>query len=357
MESVYIIAEAGVNHNGDIGIAKSLIDVAFKSGANAIKFQTFDATKLVSRTTLKAKYQSKNTENNNETQFDMLKKLELKKSEFIELKEYCDKLDIDFLSTPFDLESLDFLVDLNVKKIKIASGEISNLPFIWEVAKKNIPIIMSTGMSNLSEVQNAVATIIHSHKNESEPTSINEITDIVKEEKKYNLYKTLSLLHCTSQYPAPLNEINLNCIEMLEKKFGLNVGYSDHSDGIEVSLAAVAKGAKIIEKHFTIDKNLEGPDHKASLEPEELKSMVESIRKIEKALGNNLKELQKSEVDTQIVARQQLIAAKNIKKGSTFKKDDFSTRRCGAGIPPYLKWDLIGRVSNHDYEEGDLIKK
>ena len=357
MKDVYIIAEAGVNHNGDIEIAKSLIDVAYKSGANAIKFQTFDTSKLVEKGTSKAKYQSKNTQNNKETQYDMLKKLELSKAEFKELKNYCDKCGIDFLSTPFDLDSLDFLVDLNVKKIKIPSGEISNLPFIWKVAKKNKPIIMSTGMSDLSEVQNAVATIIHSQNNKVEPSSMKEILEIYEIDKKYKLKNSLFLLHCTSQYPAPLDEINLNCIEMLRDKFDVNVGYSDHSDGIEVSLAAVAKGAKIIEKHFTLDKKLDGPDHKASLEPNELKNMVTGIRKIEKALGSNIKKVQKCEVDTQTVARQQLIAARDIKKGDILKNDDFSTKRCGAGIPPFFKWELIGKVSDYDYEKGDLIKQ
>ncbi len=357
MENVYIIAEAGVNHNGDIEIAKSLVNVAKKSGADAVKFQTFDTSKLVKKDISKADYQSKNTKDSKETQYDMLKKLELKKSEFKELKAYCDKCAIDFLSTPFDLDSLDFLVDLNVKKIKIPSGEISNLPFIWKIAKKDKPIIMSTGMSDLSEIENAVATIFHSQNNDKEPSSMDEILEICKKEISYTLNSNLSLLHCTSQYPAPLDELNLNCIEMLSEKFGLNVGYSDHSDGIEVSLAAVAKGAKIIEKHFTLDKNLQGPDHKASLEPNELKNMIDGIRKIERALGNNIKRVQNSELDTQTAARQQLIASKPIKKGDIFKSDDFSTRRCGTGIAPFVKWELIGKPSNHDYEEGDLIKK
>lgn len=356
-DSVYIIAEAGVNHNGDFDLAKSLIKIASDSGADAVKFQTFVASKLASKDISKATYQEHNSEIDNESQYEMLKKLELDKSEFKELKLYSDSLEIDFLSTPFDKESFDFLYNLNIKKIKIPSGEITNLPFIWNIAKSMKPLIISTGMSNLSDIKLALATVLHSYNMKSEPNNLDEIWEAWSKNKTNKiLAEKVSILHCTSQYPAPLNEINLNCIDTLFREFGIPVGYSDHSEGIDVSLAAVAKGATIIEKHFTTDKNLEGPDHRASLEPDELIKMISGIRKIEKALGNKIKEIQPSEKNTLSVARQQVIAARDIQVGTIFSKEDLTTKRCGKGLPPHFIWELIGTKAKNEFKCGDLIE-
>lgn len=354
---VYIIAEAGVNHNGDFELAKSLIEIASNAGADAVKFQTFDASKLANKNLSKAKYQETNTKNSNETQYDMLKKLELDLKRYAELKIFSDSLGIDFLSTAFDEDSLNFLLNLGVKKLKIPSGEVSNLPFIWKIARSNKPLIVSTGMCNISDVEMAIATIFHSHHSKSEPTSLDEIWDVwSKRAEGLEFNHEVSILHCTSQYPASLSEINLRCINTLKQTFGLPVGYSDHSDGIEVSLAAVAMGASVIEKHFTLDKSFEGPDHKASLNPIELTEMISGIRNIEEALGSSIKNVQPSELNTKLVVRQQVIAAKSIKKGTKFSRKDLSTRRSGSGLPPHFIWTIVGTEAKNDFKAGDLIE-
>jgi len=296
---VFIIAEAGVNHNGSLDLAYQLIDVAKDAGADAVKFQTFKAENVVSKLADKAEYQKKTT-GSDKSQLEMIKKLEISFEDFIKLKKYCDKKGIMFLSTPFDHQSIDFLHDL-IDIYKIPSGEIINYPYLKHIASKNKPIIMSTGMANLGEVEEAINTI-----------------------KKINSKAKISLLHCTTNYPTPYEEVNLKAMQTLAAAFKLPVGYSDHTLGIEVPIAAVAMGAKIIEKHFTLDKNLSGPDHKASLEPGELKEMVKAIRNIEKSLGDGIKKPNKSEIEIMKVARKSIVASKNIKKGEIFAKTNIS---------------------------------
>ncbi len=327
MKKVFIIAEAGVNHNGSLDLAKKLVDKAVEAGVDCIKFQTFKSENLVSMSAQMAEYQKENL-GKDESQYKMLKELELSFREFKELKKYCEEKNIMFLSTPFDLESCDFLNDLDMKIFKIPSGEITNLPYLRKINSFGKKVILSTGMANLNEIQDA----------------LNVLKDC-----------EVSLLHCTTEYPCPYDNVNLNAIDTLRKEFKLEVGYSDHTQGIEVPIAAVAKGATIIEKHFTLDRNMEGPDHKASLEPNELKQMVTSIRNIEKAFGNGTKEPQKCEKKNIEIARKSIVAKINIKKGEIFTENNLTTKRPGSGISP-MKWDfIIGKTATKDYQEDELI--
>jgi len=327
---VFIIAEAGVNHNGSLDLACQLIDVAKDAGADAVKFQTFKAENVVSRLADKAEYQKKTT-GSDKSQLEMIKKLEISFEDFVKLKKYCDKKVIMFLSTPFDHQSIDFLYNL-VDIYKIPSGEIINGPYLKHIAAKNKPIIMSTGMANLGEVEDAI-------------NSIREVNSKAK----------ISLLHCTTDYPASYEEVNLKAMQTLAAAFKLPVGYSDHTLGIEVPVAAVAMGAKIIEKHFTLDKNLPGPDHKASLEPDELKEMVKAIRNIEMALGDGIKKPNKSEIEIMKVVRKSIVASKSIKKGEMFTKTNITVKRPGIGISP-MRWDeVIGERANRDFKDDELI--
>lgn len=331
MDKVFIIAEAGVNHNGDIQLAKELIDVAAESRADAVKFQTFISEKCIVKGTSKAKYQEETT-GNDEDQLDMVKKLELPYDAFVELKEYCDKKQIMFMSTPFDLESADFLNGVGLETFKIPSGEITNYPLLKKIGQFQKKVIMSTGMSTINEIQSAI-TILN-----DEGTS------------------DISLLHCNTQYPTPMEDVNLRAMLTLKKEFGVPVGYSDHTKGIEVPIAAVAMGAKIIEKHFTLDKNLPGPDHKASLEPGELQSMVVSIRNIEKALGSFEKKVTSSERDNMSIARKSIVAMRPIKKGEVFTEENLTVKRPGTGISP-MRWnEILGKVSGKDYREDEIIQ-
>lgn len=314
----YIIAEAGVNHNGSFNIAKDLILAAKHCGADAIKFQTFKAEKLVSESTPKAEYQKKNT-SAAESQLQMLKKLEISYEDFRKLFLYSKNAGIDFLSTPFDEESCDFLDQLKIKSFKIGSGEITNIPFLRHIAEKKKPIILSTGMSNLGEIENALTAIYL--------TGNNKIT----------------LLHCVTEYPAPINEINLNAMVTIKAAFKVPVGYSDHSPGIEVAIAAVAMGAEIIEKHFTLDKNLKGPDHKASLEPDEFKEMVQAIRNVEAALGDGIKRPASSELKNLLIARKSLHTARSLKKGHPLHIADLVMKRPGNGLDASFIPFLLGR--------------
>lgn len=328
---VFIIAEAGVNHNGNIDIAKKMIDVARNCGIDAIKFQTFKSERVVSKFAQKAEYQINNTDNN-DSQLEMVKKLELSYSDFYNLKKYCDESDIIFMSTPFDFESIDFLNELNMNTYKIPSGEINNLPYLRKIAKLNKTLIMSTGMSTLNEIEQAISIL------------------------RDNGTEDITLLHCTTEYPAPFEEINLNAMITLREKFKLNIGYSDHTTGIEVPIAAVAMGARVIEKHFTLDKSMEGPDHKASLEPEELSAMVKAIRNIESALGNGIKEPSKSEIKNINIARKSIVANCAIKKGEIFTESNITVKRPGNGISP-MKWDIvIGQSAKRDFIEDELIE-
>jgi N,N'-diacetyllegionaminate synthase len=330
--SVFIIAEAGVNHNGSIKLAKELIDVAVESGADAVKFQTFKAESLVSKTAEKADYQKKNTDAS-ESQFDMIKKLELNVSTHKELLAYCQEKGIMFLSTPFDHDSINLLSDLGLQIFKIPSGEITNLPYLRHIGSLRKKVVLSTGMSNLQEVKDALAILIN--------------TGTLKE--------NITVLHANTMYPTPLEDVNLNAMLTIQQECGVAVGYSDHTLGIEVDIAAVAMGASIIEKHFTLDKTMDGPDHKASLEPEELKAMVSCIRNIEKALGDYEKKPSPSESINIDIARKSIVCNQVIKKGDMLSVKNITIKRPGTGISP-MAWDkIIGTVATKDYQMDDLI--
>ena len=328
----FIIAEAGCNHNGDLDLAKSLVDVAVEAGADAVKFQTFIADQLVTPYAVKADYQKKNTGNEKESQCGMLKKLELPFDAFKILKTYCEQNGIIFLSTPFDYASVDFLDGLKVSAFKIASGDITNLPFLAYITSKRKPVILSTGMSTLKEVHKAQETLTEKH----------EIP--------------LVLLHCTSEYPAPPEDINLYAIQTLNNTFEVPVGLSDHTLGIEVSLAAVALGAKVIEKHITIDKKLPGPDQRVSLEPSELQALVKAIRTIEKALGDGIKKPSPSEIKTRSIVRKSIVTATRIKKGQLLSEANLTVKRPGNGISPTEWYRVIGRKTLRDFDKDELIE-
>jgi len=331
MQRTLIIAEAGVNHNGSLELAKKLVDAAKQCGADIVKFQTAQLDSLVSKHAQMAQYQKENT-GNDESQKDMLKKLLLSYDEFIELSEYCKKVGIDFLSTPFDIQSIHFLDDIGVDIWKIPSGEITNLPYLIEVARTNKRIILSSGMSTMEEVKAAVDVL-----------------------KKHGAGE-ISLLHCTTEYPTPYEDVNLNAMKTMEKEFGLAVGYSDHTQGIEVPIAAVAMGATIIEKHFTLDKTMEGPDHRASLEPDELAQMVTSIRNIEKVMGDGVKTPAQSEIKNIAIARKSIVAKTSIKKGDELTEDNLTTKRPGDGISPMKWFEVLGTKAVRDFEEDELIE-
>jgi len=333
MEKVFIIAEAGVNHNGDINIAKKLIDVAFDSGANSVKFQTFKAENIVSSNAPKADYQLNSTEKS-ETQFQMLKKLELDLKSHQILIDYCKIKGIIFLSTPFDLESIDLLNKLGIKIFKIPSGEITNLPYLKKIGALNKKVILSTGMANINEIRDALRIL----------------TDAGTPKKN------IIVLHANTEYPTPFEDVNLLAMQTIGRTFDVKVGYSDHTNGIEVPIAAVALGACVIEKHFTLDRNMEGPDHKASLEPPELKAMVSAIRNIEKAMsGNGNKEPSNSEKKNIPIARKSIVAKTNIKKGEIFSENNITIKRPGTGISPMLWYNVIGKISSTDFKPDDLI--
>ena len=330
--NVFIIAEAGINHNGSIDIAKKLIDVASISRADAVKFQTFKAENLVVKNTQKADYQ-KQTTDAIESQFDMIKKLELDADAHKELIAYCQEKDIVFLSTPFDHESIDLLNGLGLQIFKIASGEITNLPYLRHIGSLSKKVVLSTGMSNIKEIGDALNVLIDAG------TSIDNIT----------------VLHANTMYPTPMEDVNLKAMLTIQKEFGVAIGYSDHTLGIEVDIAAVAMGASCIEKHFTLDKTMDGPDHKASLEPEELKGMVSAIRNIEKALGSSVKKPSPSEIVNIDVARKSIVATCAIKKGDILSEKNISIKRPGTGISP-MKWDeIIATPAEKDYLMDDLI--
>jgi len=332
MNKVFIIAEAGVNHNGDINLAKKLIDKAVEAGVDAIKFQTFRAENLVSKNAKKAKYQVENTKNT-ESQYEMLKKLELSFKDFEELKKYCDEKGIMFLSTPFDEESIEFLDKLGLEIFKIPSGEITNLPYLRKIGSLKKRVILSTGMADLGEIEDALDVLINSG---------------TKKEK-------ITILHANTEYPTPFEDVNLKAMQTIACAFKIDVGYSDHTLGIEVPIAAVAMGAKVIEKHFTLDRALPGPDHKASLEPDELKAMVKAIRNIEVALGDGIKRPSKSEAKNMAVARKSIVAKRDIKKGEKFTEENITVKRPGNGISP-MRWDkIIGKIANRDYKEDEII--
>lgn len=330
MGKVLIIAEAGVNNNGSLELAYKMVDKAVEAGVDIIKFQTARPDKLTSKFAKMAEYQKKNT-GKEESQKDMLKNLMMPYEDFIPLKDYCDKKGIQFLSTPFEIDSIHFLKDL-VSFWKIPSGEITNLPYLIEIAKTGKPVVMSTGMAELNEVKEAVEAL-----------------------KKYGT-KDITLLHCNTQYPTPFGDVNLKAMETLRNEFGLPVGYSDHTTGIEIPVAAVAMGATVIEKHFTLDRNMPGPDHKASLEPDELKAMVDSIRHVEDATGNGIKIASASETPNIVVARKSIVAKKDIKKGEKLTEENITTKRPGNGISPMKWFEVLGTKAVRDFQEDELIE-
>lgn len=355
-KSTYIIAEAGVNHNGCIDTAKKLIDVAVDSGVDAIKFQSFKTEKLVSKRAKKAEYQAKTT-NERETQYEMIKKLELSDHAHNELAEYCKIKKIEFLSTPFDEQSLDLLVErYNISKIKLSSGDLTNAPFLLKVARKRRPIILSTGMSLLSEVEQALSVLAFGFLEESSPSVSKFMQAYRSSEGQRLIRKYVTLLHCTTEYPTPFEDVNLNVMDTLKQAFSIPVGYSDHTEGVSIPIAAVSRGATVIEKHFTLDKSFEGPDHKASLDPSELKLMVRMIRQVEKSFGSPIKVPVESELKNIGIARKSILASRRIKKGELFCEENLVVKRPGDGLSPMNYWDLIGKKANKDYETEEAIK-
>lgn len=328
--SVYIIAEAGVNHNGSFELACKLVDAAKTAGVDCIKFQTFKSKNLVSHNAQKAEYQKGTTGEG--SQVDMLQKLELSYDEFIKLKVYCDSVGITFLSTPFDFDSIEFLNSIDLPFWKIPSGEITNLPYLLALARTGKPVVMSTGMCEMAEIEAAIRVL------------------------QENGTKEIKLLHCNTEYPTPYEDVNLKAMQTMRDAFGLEVGYSDHTKGVEVPVAAVALGAVVIEKHFTLDRNMEGPDHKASLEPEELADMVQSIRHIEKALGSGDKTPSPSEKKNIAVARKSIVARQAIKAGEELTVENITVKRPGSGISPMKWFDVIGTKAIRDFQEDELIE-
>jgi N,N'-diacetyllegionaminate synthase len=335
MNKVIIIAEAGVNHNGDIELAKKLIDVAVEAGVDYVKFQTFKSESLVSKFAKKASYQIENTKDAVESQLQMLKKFELSNTQHFELVQYCNNKNISFFSTAFDLESLCFLKELGLNIVKIPSGEITNLPYLRKAAALFKEVIISTGMSSMVEIEEALDVFLQAGI------------------KKNNI----TILHCNTEYPTPMSDVNLNAMLAIQKMLGVKVGYSDHTMGIEVPIAAVAMGGTMIEKHFTLDRSLPGPDQLASLEPDELKNMVHSIRNIEMAIqGTGIKGPSESEIKNISIARKSIVAKTSIKKGDRFTEFNITTKRPGIGVSP-MKWDeVIGKVACQDFHEDELIK-
>lgn len=330
--SVFIIAEAGVNHNGSMELAKKLVDAAADAGVDAVKFQTFKAEKLVAKTTQKADYQVKNT-GNNESQYDMLKRLELDVKAHDILIDYCKQKEILFLSTPFDLESIDLLNDLEMGIFKIASGEITNYPYLRKIGALNKQVILSTGMANMTEIEDAFNLLIDAGTDK----------------------QNITILHANTMYPTPMCDVNLRAMNTIGKKLDVKIGYSDHTLGIEVDIAAVALGATVIEKHFTLDKNMEGPDHKASLEPEELNAMVEAIRNIELAMGNGVKQASPSELPNIKIARKSIFASADIKAGDVFTTQNLTVKRPGGGINPMRWTEILGSNAKQAYQKDEQI--
>ena len=331
MEKVYIIAEAGDNHNGDFNTALKLVDVAKRAGADCVKFQTFVTEEIISKYAEMAEYQKKNT-GKEESQFEMVKRLELSFDEFRKIKEYCDRVGIQFLSTPFDLKSVDFLNELGVPFFKIPSGEITNYPYLIKIAHTGKPVVMSTGMCEPDEILAAINVLENNGGGE------------------------FTLLHCNTEYPTPLKDVNLYAMRIMKKMFGKKVGYSDHTKGIEVPVAAVALGACVIEKHFTLDKNMPGPDHKASLEPDELGRMVKNIRNIEIALGDGVKHVSESERKNIAIARKSIVARRNIQEGEILTEDNLAVKRPGTGINPMQWMEVLGTRAVRDFKEDELIE-
>jgi N-acetylneuraminate synthase len=354
----YIIAEAGVNHNGSLEMAKQLIDVAVDAGADAVKFQTFRAEKLVSRNAPKADYQTKTTDVA-ESQWDMIKKLELDEDAHRALIDHCGKKNIQFLSTPFDLESVDLLAYIfDLPYLKIPSGEITNGPLLLQIAHTGKPVILSTGMSTLGDIEVALGVLAFGYTQKGEMPSQAAFQEAYYScEGQRILREKVTVLHCTTEYPAPFSEVNLKVMDTLSDAFHLPIGFSDHTAGIAVPIAAVARGAVMVEKHFTLDRNLPGPDHKASLEPQELADMIRSIRQVESALGMSTKVPSPSEVRNKPIARKSLVACQMIRQGEIFTEENLAVKRPGTGISPMRYWEWLGKKATKEYLPDEKVSE
>jgi N,N'-diacetyllegionaminate synthase len=328
----YIIAEAGVNHNGSISIAKRMIDAAVRAGVDAIKFQTFVPEKIACGNAPKAEYQ-KRTTGSKGSQLDMLRRLALDDDAHRKLLRYCGRKGIAFLSSPFDIQSIDLLNDLGLKVFKIPSGEITNLPYLQKIGSLKRQVIMSTGMADIKEIDRALKALV----------------------KAGTAKKNITLLHCNTAYPTPFEDVNLLAMMAIKKRFGVKVGYSDHTQGIEAPVAAVALGAEVVEKHFTLDRKMKGPDHKASLEPKELEAMVAAIRNIEKALGGGIKRPSPSEIKNRAIARKSIVASRDIKKGEAFSEENITAKRPGTGIDPMMWYKVIGKKARRNFKADEMI--
>lgn len=355
-ERTIVIAEAGVNHNGSLDLARRLVDVAAEAGADIVKFQTFDAAQLVTATAAKAEYQTTNTGEGG-SQMAMLRKLELPKDAHHDLVKHARQRGIRFMSTAFDARSLEFLATLDMPAIKIPSGDITCAPLVLQASRLRRPLIVSTGMSTLAEIEQALGVIAFGLTSDREPACKADFTAAYRSvEGLRALEANVTLLHCVTQYPAPAQSVNLLAMDAMAAAFGLPVGYSDHTAGIDIAIAAVARGARIIEKHFTLDRNMPGPDHAASLEPAELTQMIRSIRNVELALGSPLKRPVAEELPNIPIARRSIIAARRIEAGEVFTADALTWKRPGQGVSPLEYWDLLGRKARRAFERDELIE-
>lgn len=356
VDRTFVIAEAGVNHNGSVDIALQLVEVAARAGADAVKFQTFNAESLVSASAPKAHYQIENTGKDG-SQLDMLRQLELSPDAYCSIAARCKELGIGFMSTAFDVDSLRFLDTFEMPAVKIGSGDVTAAPLVLEAARLGRPLIVSTGMCTLDEIEEALGVIAYGLSGNAQPPSRAAFAAAYASDTgRATLIDKVTLLHCVTQYPAPVAEVNLKAMDLMRKKFGLRVGYSDHTMGTAVALAAVARGATVLEKHFTLDASLAGPDHKASLEPDEFVRLVQEVRNIEAALGMERKEPTASEMDNRVIARRSLVAARAIARGEAFADDNVAVKRPGGGLAPIAYWETLGRYASRDYAADDLIE-
>lgn len=359
MNSIYIIAEAGVNHNGSRDLAIELVQKAADAGADAVKFQTFFAKNLVTKSAPRAAYQTKNSNKDN-TQYEMLEKLELSREDHFQIKAYANEAGIEFLSTPFGLDELNFLVnEVKVRKLKMSSGEITNGTLLLAAARTQLPVILSTGMSSIEEISDALGVLAFGYTMQQKETpslsAFHEARNSIRGQEALN--ENVTVLHCTTQYPTPTDEVNLRAMGTLAGEFGLSVGYSDHTQGILASIAAAARGARVLEKHFTLDCGMQGPDHAASLEPNMLVDLVASVREVERLLGSEEKICNAAEGENRQVARKSLVACKDIVAGSILNLENLTAKRPGGGLSPMALWDVLGKQANRDYREDEKIDK
>ncbi|OIO38525.1 MAG: N-acetylneuraminate synthase [Candidatus Omnitrophica bacterium CG1_02_49_16] len=355
MSPAYIIAEAGVNHNGSLAMAKKLVDAAARAGVDAVKFQAFNADRLVTKNAPKASYQIK-ADRQSRTQWEMIRRLELNEASHRVLFSQCRRRKIGFISTPFDKGCLSFLIRVGVNIIKISSSEITNGPFLVQAARTNLPIILSTGMSTLKEVEESMGALAFGYLRKKGNPTRRILTNLFRNDLSREVLKNkVILLHCTTEYPAPFIDVNLMAMDTLARHFGVKVGLSDHSEGIAVAIAAVARGAAVVEKHFTLDRNLPGPDHRASLEPKELAVLVRSIREVEQAIGSGKKTPARSEIKNRAIVRKSIVAAAFIKRGDRFSEKNLAAKRPGSGLSPMHYWDLLGKASIKDYQIDERV--